>query len=124
MYSTHSVAMIRTFTAGGVVVRVGVEIAAMSLNVSDIHFGPICNVDGRVHHGMAAQGLLELWAHEPIALACIGKGDEMDLEHNHVHEDRQDDQTSGTSSEMTAKLMHRNAHIGPDFQKPFDCAAP
>jgi len=51
-------------------------------------------------HHMPSQGMLKFRAHESIPFARIFQNQEMDLEHGHIEEDRNDDEAESTGAKM------------------------
>ena len=71
----------------------GVQIAALSVEMPKSDAAAHEDVDGDVLHALGVQGGLELGAHETIAVPGIDEAEEMNAKHGHVEGDGDDDQT-------------------------------
>lgn len=69
-----------------------VQVATLSVVMSDADAGAECNVGWSVAHALGVQGGLELGAHESITLSWVGEAEEVNGKHSHVESNWDDDQ--------------------------------
>jgi hypothetical protein len=86
-----------------VLVGVTVEVD-LGVLVADVDGVVVVDADGLLGHDVVAESLLELGAHEVVTRARAVEDGEVDLEPEEVEHERNDDQTSNTSSQVLAEL--------------------
>lgn len=86
--------------AGGIHQWVGVEIAALGVDMSNRYSAAQDNISSNVLHAFAVQGRLELGAHEAITIARVDKAEEVDGEHGHVEGERDDDESKSSGNKV------------------------
>lgn len=72
--------------------------------VTDVDGVVVVDADGLLGHDVVAESLLELGAHEVVTGTGAVEDGEMDLEPEEVEHERDDDQTSDTSTQVLAEL--------------------
>lgn len=64
------------------------EVSALRIDMSDGNVGTESNIGKSICHSTTFERMLELGAHETVAISRILKDEEMDLKHEHIEDDR------------------------------------
>ena len=86
--------------AGGVHVRVRMEIATLGVVVANADARSKGNVGWDISHTLGVKGGLKLAAHEAVAITRIDEAEEVDSKHAHVEADGDNDQAEDASKKM------------------------
>ncbi len=79
---------------------VRMQVATLSVVVSNADAGSECNIGWSITHGLGVEGGLELRAHESITLTWVNKAEEVDVEHGHVESDWDGDQGKDSGQDV------------------------
>lgn len=63
-----------------------VQVSALRVDVTKSNLRAKCDVGERVRHAATPEGMLELRAHEAVALTRVGQDEEVDAEHRHIED--------------------------------------
>lgn len=64
------------------------EVSALRIDMSNGNLRTESNIGKSICHSTAFERMLKLGAHETVAISRILKDEEMDLEHEHVEDER------------------------------------
>jgi len=64
------------------------EVSALCIDMSDGNMGTESHIGKSICHSTTLERMLEFGAHETITISRVLKDEEMDLEHEHVKDDR------------------------------------
>lgn len=99
------------FATGGIHERMGVEVAALGVDVADAHAAAKCDVGSNIVHALVVESCLEFGAHEAIALAWVDQAEEVNSEHGHVEGDGNNDEAESPSHQVLAPKSHRDVLV-------------
>ena len=88
------------FTSSWVHVVVGVQIATVSIVVTDAYPAAKNHISRDILHLLRIKRGLKLWGHESIAVAWVYQANKMDGEQSHVEGNWDNDQTEYTRQKM------------------------
>lgn len=104
-------------TAARVHERVGVEVSALRVDMSEAESAAECDIDRNVLHTLVVQGGLEFGTHEAISVTGVAKAQEVDSEHGHVEGRGDDDQAEYTGQKVLGKETHSH-RLGVTKENP------
>ena len=87
------------------------QISALGVDVTDGDLGANGNVREGIGHTSAAESMLELGAHETVALAGIAEDEEVNAKHGHVEDHGDKDETERAGSEVPNEQSRRNTEV-------------
>ncbi len=90
---------------------VRVQIASLCVDVSDAHGRANGNICVGVRHPTTSKRVLKFRTHETVSLARASEEHEMNLEHGHVEQNRNDDEAKRASNEMLHEQARRHSQI-------------
>lgn len=100
----------------------GVQIATLRVDMTDGELGADGDVRKRVRHSASSERVLELRAHEPVAVARAAEDHEVDLEHAHVEEDGDDDQAECAGNKVAQPDARGDAEVAEEDPQLIDGA--
>lgn len=77
-----------------------VQVSALGVDMPESNLRAKRDVGKRVGHAAAPEGVLELRAHEAVALTRVGQDEEVDAEHGHVEDHRDENQADSACDEV------------------------
>lgn len=87
-------------TAGGEHVRVRMQVASLSVQMTEADAGTKSNISRNISHGLGIQSGLELRRHEAIAITGVHQTQKVNRKHSAVEADGQQNQAENPSREM------------------------
>lgn len=101
--------------------RMGVQVATLSVDVTDGDATAKSDIGRNVLHAFAVQSCLELGTHEAVALAGVDEAEKVNSEHGHVEGGGNDDEAEDPRCEMLTPQPHSDILVVsqqyPELQK-------
>uniref|UniRef100_A0A1Y1KHV6 Uncharacterized protein n=1 Tax=Photinus pyralis TaxID=7054 RepID=A0A1Y1KHV6_PHOPY len=85
---------------------VRVQIAALSVDVTDAHAASKSDISGNIIHSLVVESGLELGAHETVTITGVDQAKEVDGKHGHVEGDGNDDEAESPRHQMLEPKAH------------------
>ncbi|KAI9163621.1 LOW QUALITY PROTEIN: hypothetical protein HJFPF1_05242 [Paramyrothecium foliicola] len=99
------------FAASGVHERVGVQVAALGVDVANGDTAAQNNIGGDILHALGVEGGLKLGAHEAISVTRVAEAHEVNRKHGHVESGGDNDEGECASHEVLGQKSLANCYF-------------